>query len=107
MKALVETPGAAGARTFLSAASSERSTVLIMFGGAFHSDTAADRNVRAPAEVRGQRFEFRWLFLFLLLLAVLGAAGCASTESENMSARPWNSPKSWENGLPSSMTEGR
>jgi hypothetical protein len=45
-------------------------------------------------------------FLFLLVV-VLGLVGCASTDSENMSARPWNSPKSWENGLPSAMTEGR
>ena len=46
----------------------------------------------------------------LLLLIGLGAfllAGCASTETDNLSARPWNSPKGWENGLPSSMTEGR
>jgi hypothetical protein len=40
--------------------------------------------------------------LFLLLfLAALGLSGCASTENEydNASVRPWNSPKSWENGL--------
>ena len=72
-----------------------------MLRAPFHEDTSADKNVRAPAEVRAV------LLLLLLLLAVIGAAGCASTESENMSARPWNSPKSWENGLPSSMTEGR
>ena len=47
-----------------------------------------------------------WALLWLLL-AALGLAGCASPETENLSARPWNSPKSWENGLPSAMTEGR
>jgi hypothetical protein len=47
-----------------------------------------------------------WLLL-ILVLAGLGLSGCATTESENVSERPWNTPKSWENGLPSSMTEGR
>lgn len=48
------------------------------------------------------------LGVFSLLLLVIGVclSGCASTDSDNMSARPWNSPKSWENGLPSNMTEG-
>jgi hypothetical protein len=32
-------------------------------------------------------------------------AGC-KTEDE-LIGRPWNTPKSWETGLPSSMTEGR
>lgn len=46
------------------------------------------------------------LFLLAMLIA-LGTSGCASTdESTNASARPWNAPKGWENGLPSSMTEG-
>ena len=47
-----------------------------------------------------------WLFL-ILVLAALGLSGCATPESENVSERPWNTPKSWENGMPSSMTEGR
>jgi hypothetical protein len=30
--------------------------------------------------------------------------GCATTsEQENMSERPWNSPKSWEHGMPTGM----
>jgi len=49
----------------------------------------------------------RGLFLLLLSVASLALAGCASTESDNMSSRPWNSPRGWEHGLPSSMTEGR
>jgi hypothetical protein len=46
--------------------------------------------------------------VFLLALAGLaaGLAGCSSTD-EDMSQRPWNSPKTWESGLPSSMIEGR
>ena len=39
---------------------------------------------------------------------LLGITGCASTEdSENNSVRPWNTPMGWENGLPSTMQEGR
>jgi hypothetical protein len=50
---------------------------------------------------------FRWVFLLLLALGTLGLSGCASTEPDNLSERPWNTPKGWENGLPSGMTEGR
>ena len=45
--------------------------------------------------------------LLLLALGALALAGCATDDPENASVRPWNSPKTWENGLPSSMTEGR
>ncbi len=47
-------------------------------------------------------------FLFLVLASlVLGAVGCATTEPDNASVRPWNSPKGWETGgLPSSINEG-
>ena len=40
---------------------------------------------------------WRWVFL-LLVLAALAGNGCASTESDNASERPWNSPQSWESG---------
>jgi hypothetical protein len=49
----------------------------------------------------------RIVFLFLLLAAGAGVTGCASTESDNASARPWNSPNRWESGLPGVMNEGR
>jgi hypothetical protein len=45
----------------------------------------------------------RCAFLLLLVLVALSSGGCASTESENMSERPWNTPQNWENGLPSGM----
>jgi len=48
----------------------------------------------------------RAVLLLLLAWTMLALGGCATTDSENLSERPWNSPKSWENGLPSSMTEG-
>ena len=48
------------------------------------------------------------VFCLAALVAVaLGLSGCATTESDNASVRPWNAPKSWETGLPSTMTEGR
>ena len=47
------------------------------------------------------------IFLLLLVLAGLAAGGCASTEPDNMSARPWAAPKTWETGLPAGMMEGR
>lgn len=49
----------------------------------------------------------RWVFLLLIVFATLILVGCASTDSENLSERPWNSPKTWENGMPSSINEGR
>jgi len=48
------------------------------------------------------------LILFVLAMVVVGlASGCATTESENLSSRPWNSPTTWQNGLPTSINEGR
>jgi hypothetical protein len=44
-------------------------------------------------------------FVLLLLVLASFAAGCASSEPENTSERPWNTPKSWENGLPGGMTQ--
>jgi hypothetical protein len=46
--------------------------------------------------------------MLLLVLAAVGLTSCAtSDDTENASARPWNAPKGWENGLPSAMSEGR
>lgn len=44
-----------------------------------------------------------FLLLMLFALLLLGASGCASTEPENASERPWNAPMGWENGIPSGM----
>ncbi len=47
--------------------------------------------------------KFSWKTFLLLLtlgLLALGAAGCATTESENTSTRPWNAPRGWEFGMP-------
>jgi hypothetical protein len=47
------------------------------------------------------------LFLLLLALASLGLSGCATSDPDNLSQRPWNAPKTWETGLPTSILEGR
>ena len=47
------------------------------------------------------------LLLLLLAAAAIGFSGWASTESDNVSVRPWDAPKSWEGGLPSGLMEGR
>ena len=53
-------------------------------------------------------FHLRLLALLLLAAAALSLTGCATTDdTENASARPWNSPRGWEYGLPSGLTEGR
>jgi hypothetical protein len=54
-------------------------------------------------------FHQRMLLPLLLLFATAAlVTGCATTDdAENRSERPWNAPKSWENGLPSEMFEGR
>jgi hypothetical protein len=50
----------------------------------------------------------RWVLLLLAAAGSLALSGCATNpDSDNASARPWNAPMGWENGLPSSMTQGR
>jgi type IV pilus biogenesis protein CpaD/CtpE len=39
------------------------------------------------------------LFLMLVLAAMAAViSGCASTEPDNASVRPWDSPEGWQNG---------
>jgi hypothetical protein len=46
------------------------------------------------------------LLLVLALGAVLAAlVGGCSTEPENASVRPWNSPQGWESGLPMDLNQ--
>lgn len=54
---------------------------------------------------------FRWLCIRCLFLACALCVGAALTgcktddEPENADTKPWNTPKSWEHGLPSGMWE--
>lgn len=56
-----------------------------------------------------KKWSSRWLTLALAALALSVVSGCKTTEEDlsNSNERPWNTPKSWESGLPSSIYEGR
>ena len=47
------------------------------------------------------------MYLVLMLIGVALEMGCATADAENKAERPWNAPKSWENGMPPGMMEGR
>ena len=47
------------------------------------------------------------IVLLTIGYVLIGGWGCATTESENASERPWNAPRGWEYGLPSSSYENR
>jgi hypothetical protein len=46
------------------------------------------------------RFPVRFLLLSLLGALLLSITGCETTEPDNASVRPWNSPQSWEGNNP-------
>jgi hypothetical protein len=52
--------------------------------------------------------KFRAVHLFLaLVMAVIATvlSGCASTEPDNASVRPWNSPEGWQGGALGDMMD--
>ncbi|MFA6543536.1 MAG: hypothetical protein WCS99_03870 [Limisphaerales bacterium] len=49
----------------------------------------------------------RCLLAVLALGSALLGAGCNTAEPDNMSTRPWNSPKGWEGGIPGMMYDRR
>ncbi len=49
----------------------------------------------------------RCLFAAVALGFVLLATGCNTTEPDNNSTRPWNSPKGWEGGVPGMLYDRR
>jgi hypothetical protein len=61
-----------------------------------------DMNRRNVHRLLGTLMLLAWAMLLMM------TSGCAtSAESENLSSRPWNTPKNWEHGLPGGMFEGR
>lgn len=46
-----------------------------------------------------------WVAILGVLLTLSGCK--TSKDTENMSARPWNSPQTWEHGVPAAIYEGR
>jgi len=59
--------------------------------------------------MRSRRYLASLLVCLVLALAAMGFSGCATNQNDldHVSERPWNQPVGWENGLPSSMSEGR
>lgn len=56
----------------------------------------------------GNRIVSRLLVGLALGAVAAALSGCKTTEDDmSRNERPWNAPKSWESGLPSSMFEGR
>jgi hypothetical protein len=50
------------------------------------------------------------LSFFAIIFAGLAlglTAGCIGPDPENNSARPWNTPRPWEHGIPGSISERR
>jgi hypothetical protein len=41
-----------------------------------------------------------WLWLLVLGAVLSGVSGCTTSEPENASVRPWNTPQGWESGSP-------
>jgi hypothetical protein len=42
----------------------------------------------------------QWILLFALGAILAGVTGCETNEPDNDSVRPWNTPQSWEGGMP-------
>ncbi len=49
------------------------------------------------------RFRVSLLMVALFGVLVLVVTGCSTTDADNSSVRPWDSPMGWENGIPSGM----
>jgi len=47
------------------------------------------------------------LLFALTAFFVLLSSACKTTEDDNLTERPWNTPKSWESGIPTGMMQGR
>lgn len=47
------------------------------------------------------------LFFAAFVVALLSSPGCKTTESDNVSTRPWNNTEGWSSGFPSGLNEGR
>lgn len=60
--------------------------------------------------MKALRLRWQRVAAVLLLSGLVWAlAGCGSVDKDasHVSSRPWNAPKSWEGGLPTSLNEGR
>jgi len=58
--------------------------------------------IRLP-EVK--RRAVRWLLLLASVASLAGVSGCATSDPDNASVRPWNTPQNWENGMGGMMNQ--
>ena len=49
----------------------------------------------------------RCLLAAAAVLAAVLTTACNTAEPDNMSTRPWNSPKGWESGVPGMLYDRR
>jgi hypothetical protein len=54
------------------------------------------RRIRLPEMI--SRFG-NWLLLLTAIAFASFLTGCATSDPDNASVRPWNAPQGWENGL--------
>ena len=47
------------------------------------------------------------IYMLVLIAGLVTLSGCITDEPENVSSRPWNSPRGFEGGVPSSINEGK
>jgi hypothetical protein len=52
-----------------------------------------------------KRRAVNWLWLLALGAILAGVSGCATSDPENASVRPWNTPQGWENGMGGMMNQ--
>jgi len=52
-----------------------------------------------------KRRAVRWLLLLASVASLAGVSGCATSDPDNASVRPWNTPQNWENGMGGMMNQ--
>ena len=68
--------------------------------------TTSSRPIPLLLKMKFRATHLTHLFLLLVLAAMAAViSGCASTESDNTSVRPWNSPEGWEGGMLGDMNQ--
>jgi hypothetical protein len=58
--------------------------------------------MKFPPRIRLPEMKFpgtNFLLLLALLAMIAALCGCASTDPDNASVRPWNTPQGWESPL--------
>ena len=54
-----------------------------------------------------QAIRVRFWLSAILLVMVGTLAGCGTTDSPNVSSKPWNSPEGYQSNIPGQMLNGR